>query len=306
MKNSIRIYDRPTLRDPVLLTAWPGMGNVALGVVGYLISKLRAEEFAEIEPYDFFYPTGIAISDGLIQKTQLPYNKFYYSVNASSDRDIIFFLSNAQPPQEKGYLMANKIVDVALEFDVSAIYASAAMAVPVSHRADPGVWGTATSRQHLDQLNKYDVQFMKDGTISGLNGLILEIGMERSIEGIALLGELPLYTIQLNNPKASRAIINILKKLMPLDIDTEDLDGMAEKAEGEIDRYILEVKQAATEDSDESETKKGLPPNVQSAIEQLFSETGMDRSRAIELKELLDNYGVFKDYEDRFLDLFRE
>ena len=31
-----------------------------------------------------------------------------------------------------------------------------------------------------------------------------------------------------------------------------------------------------------------------------------DRAKAIELKQELDRLGVFKDYEDRFLDLFKK
>ena len=41
-------------------------------------------------------------------------------------------------------------------------------------------------------------------------------------------------------------------------------------------------------------------------IEQSFERAAADRSRAYELKNELDRLGVFKDYEDRFLDLFRE
>ena len=40
-------------------------------------------------------------------------------------------------------------------------------------------------------------------------------------------------------------------------------------------------------------------------IERLFEEAEMDRKRAVSLKEELDRLGVFEDYEDRFLDLFK-
>jgi hypothetical protein len=44
----------------------------------------------------------------------------------------------------------------------------------------------------------------------------------------------------------------------------------------------------------------------QQRIERLFEQAGKDRSKAFELKQELDRLGVFKDYEDRFLDLFKE
>jgi hypothetical protein len=41
-------------------------------------------------------------------------------------------------------------------------------------------------------------------------------------------------------------------------------------------------------------------------IEDLFQQAARDRSKAFELKQELDRLGVFKDYEDRFLDLFKK
>jgi hypothetical protein len=40
-------------------------------------------------------------------------------------------------------------------------------------------------------------------------------------------------------------------------------------------------------------------------IEELFDQAESDRSKAFELKQVLDQLHVFKDYEDRFLDLFK-
>ena len=41
-------------------------------------------------------------------------------------------------------------------------------------------------------------------------------------------------------------------------------------------------------------------------IEELFDQARQDRSKAYELKRELDRLDVFKDYEDRFLDLFKK
>ncbi len=41
-------------------------------------------------------------------------------------------------------------------------------------------------------------------------------------------------------------------------------------------------------------------------IEGLFDQAEKDRSKAFELKQELDRLGVFKEYEDRFLDLFKK
>ena len=42
-----------------------------------------------------------------------------------------------------------------------------------------------------------------------------------------------------------------------------------------------------------------------SKIEKLFNAAKADLSQAGELKKELDRWNIYKDYEDRFLDLFR-
>ncbi len=49
-----------------------------------------------------------------------------------------------------------------------------------------------------------------------------------------------------------------------------------------------------------------LSPEDEQRIEQLFRQAREDRSKAYELKQELDRTGVFAEYEDRFLDLFKK
>jgi len=49
-----------------------------------------------------------------------------------------------------------------------------------------------------------------------------------------------------------------------------------------------------------------IGPEDRDHIEQLFEQAGRDRSNAYELKRELDRLGLYKEYEDRFLDLFKK
>ncbi|MCD6228128.1 MAG: hypothetical protein J7K17_01435, partial [Candidatus Omnitrophica bacterium] len=49
-----------------------------------------------------------------------------------------------------------------------------------------------------------------------------------------------------------------------------------------------------------------LPQSAREKIEALFKEAKKDISKARELKEELDRWNVYREYEDRFLDLFRK
>ncbi len=49
-----------------------------------------------------------------------------------------------------------------------------------------------------------------------------------------------------------------------------------------------------------------LQLEIEQKIEELFRKKAEDISRANELKTELDKWNVYKDYEDRFLDLFKK
>jgi proteasome assembly chaperone (PAC2) family protein len=75
---SIEIYEEPELRNPYMITAWPGMGNVALKAASYLKEKLKAEELGRINPSSFFQSDLVFIRNNLIEPIKLPDNKFYF------------------------------------------------------------------------------------------------------------------------------------------------------------------------------------------------------------------------------------
>ena len=54
----LRFYEKPQMETPILIASWPGIGNIGLIAVDTLRGILEAEEFGEIEPWEFFIPSG--------------------------------------------------------------------------------------------------------------------------------------------------------------------------------------------------------------------------------------------------------
>lgn len=52
--------------------------------------------------------------------------------------------------------------------------------------------------------------------------------------------------------------------------------------------------------------RSGIPSHARYTIEQLFKEARRDRNRVAELEAELRRWGLFSEYEDRFLNLFRK
>ena len=314
----IKIFKKPRLKNPNMIAAWPGMGNVALRATVFLKDKLQAKEFAQLDPAEFFYPADILIEQALVKIPELPKGKFYWWEDKISKESIIIFISDAQVTPEKSYDYANKIIDVALDFNVKRIFTFAAMPVPIDHFHKPEVWGAATHKRLIEELKRHRIKSMTTGQISGLNGLFLGVAKERGLSGMCLLGETPLYTIQIENPKASLAVLEKLTFLLNIKVDLNELNLAGRIMEEEIEKLIDYIKTSPEERAkpiSEEEIEKikkmlsaqsKIPDSAKRRIEQLFSQSQKEISKTSELKKELDNWNVYKEYEDRFLDLFKK
>ena len=69
-----------------------------------------------------------------------------------------------------------------------------------------------------------------------------------------------------------------------------------------------ESSESSGEESDfrSEATNDPIDPADRRRIEEFFDRAAADRAQAFNLKRELDRLGVFKEYEDRFLDLFKK
>lgn len=299
---------------PIVLAAWPGMGNVGLITVDYLRRKLDAKVFAEIDMSPFFIPDSIEVKDGIAQFPEIPTSVFY----AHHDPDIIIFESNAQISGREGIMIIKTLLDVLGQFSIPRIYTFAAFAQPMSHATESTVLGTCNAPGVLATLKDHGVIPMPDGYIAGLNGLLLGVAAARQIEAACLLGTIPSYASNLNYPKASVELIEVVSKMLDLEIDTSDLEegvtAMAQQFDMIEERIREFMPSLNKEDGEEGEDDAGVqevdeervPHLVMDKIERLFQETAKDHNKAAELKAELDRWKLYELYENRFLDLFKD
>lgn len=231
--SSVQLYNVPELRAPFLVAAWSGMGAVALLTVNYLREELQAQLFGRIDPRHYYAPTEIPIEDGLIQPITLPETRFYYW-KTGGHHDLVLAIGTEQPSD--AYRMAVEISLASVNLGIQRVYTAAAYPTFIHHTSEPAVWGTATHRDILIDLENLGVKPMRQGTIGGLNGLLLSVAKEHDIDGACLLGEIPLYTTQMINPKASRAVLWHLTQLLGVEISLEKLSVWAQDLQPQMDQ----------------------------------------------------------------------
>ena len=295
------------LINPVMIAGWPGMGSVALGVVDYLQRNLNAVKFAEIEVDPLSIIDSVTVEGGLAAFGPLPKNTFYYLKNP----DLIVFKGEAQLPGQEGILLLEEVLKVALKFKVKRIYTGAAFPLPVSHKEIPQVYSAVNKAALKETFVRFGLLPMESGHISGLNGLLLGFAEKREIEAACLLATMPQYAISLPNPKASLAIIEVLQKMLGFKLDIEELNEYVKDMDEKMAIIEDKVKDVMAIETKEPEPhsrsgKKIVPPYIMDKIEKLFVEAARDKAKAILLKSELDRWDLYKLYEDRFLDLFKE
>jgi len=306
------------LRNATMIAAWPGMGHVGVGAVGYLKEMLGAEEIGGLELPELFDLPGVFVEKGLAQLPRFPESKFYVWRNGQADNDLVFFLGESQPSR-KGYDYAAKVLDMAEELEVKRIYTCAAAPAAIRHRQRPRILAVANDRELLGFLRKHQVILMGDGSISGMNGLLLGVAAERNIEAVCLLGQLPYYTVTIPNPRSSKAVLDVLCKMIEVDVDMGNMDVIIKDSDYEIEQLVKSSEQmeemmgnmASKSQQSTSEGSEKVSTiedeiRIRRRIEKLFKQTEQDKSQVSELKTELDKWDLFKEYEDRFLGLFKK
>ena len=306
------------LEEPWLVAVWPGMGSVALAAGAYLVETLGATQVAEVPTGAYFDVDRIRVSDGLLEAAETPRARLFGWKNPEG-RDLLVFLGDAQP-QVRGYALCQDLLELAATFGAKRAFTFAAMATPMHPETTPRVFAVSSSESMREEVEEAaTVERLESGEITGLNGVLLAAATERGWDGVCLLGEFPYFASRVPNPGASAAVLRVFTTMAGVELDFGEIDQQAEAVrKGLVDlvdrvktgeggeQQLLDVGPLHERDDDEDEdAAAALSGEDARKIEDLFEAAAKDRSRATELKDELDRHGIFKDYEDRFLDLFR-
>ena len=311
-----------------LVAAWPGMGQVGSIAAGYLVHALGAKPVAELPARGFFDIEQVEIKGGVVVPPHLPRNVLHrWKAPGENGPELLIFLAEAQPSIES-HEFAHELLDQAQKLGAERVMSFASVASQLHPSQAPKAFGVVTQPDMKPDIEKAGASMLQDGQIGGLNGVLLGAAAERGLPGVCLLGEIPYFAGAVANPKAARAVLGAFSKMTGVPVDTTELT----KHDEVVDKVLLDLlerlKQQAEQtgaqinlpeepdefESSEEESDEMPEPQVvetkpdyatRERIEKLFDSARKDRSRAVRLKTELDRLGLFPQYEDRFLDLFK-
>jgi proteasome assembly chaperone (PAC2) family protein len=315
------VAEKLRLHHPWLVAVWPGMGHVALNAGVYLLSKLNMTAIAELESGELFDIDHVEVKEGIIQPARRARNRFFLWSDPQKEHDLLVFLGEAQPPIGR-FPFCRQVMEFAKGVGVERVFTFAAMATRMHPEHQSRVFGAVTEADGLEELQRLKLELLEDGNIGGLNGVLLAAAAEVGLTGVCLLGEMPHIFARLPFPKASLAILEIFKTIAEIELDLSELSEQAEAVEEQLGELLARVEEQygqqfsgndEDEDENDDEETEAMELEIEDEenpdrgrIEELFHAATKDRSKAFELKQELDRLSLFKEYEDRFLDLFQK
>ena len=232
------------LNDPVVLIGWPGLALVAQLAITSIKDSINAKEFLNIEYFDF--PPKSNVEKG---KMELPSAKVYFKSRKQEKKPDLFILTaNYQPQTSEGVFEFSQMfceeMDKLTEGKIK-MYISAGAMVTDKIRDIPLVHVCGTDQEIVNSFLKYEnTILMEVGVIAGANGILPAwAGQKGYAPGVCLLAEtLPLPMMALD-PRASKALLVILKEYFNIEMNFDELNSKIEEMEHVIDTYKKQANQ---------------------------------------------------------------
>ncbi len=241
----IHYEEKPKLKNPVFIEGLPGIGNVGKLAAEHLIDQMKGKKFAEIVSKHF--PPQVVIEEsGVIRLVD---NQLFYAKRDGKKPDVIILTGDYQGLTPEGqYELSDFILRELKALNVKKIFTLGGYGIGRMIRK-PRVLGAATEESLVKEMKKLGVVFSRNepgAGIVGASGLLLGLGKYYGMESVCLMGETSGYFV---DPKSARAVLEILAKILDVDVNYDELEAKA-KQNDSITARLKEIEAKVDQDED--------------------------------------------------------
>jgi len=229
------------LRRPVLILAWAGWNDAAEAATTaarYLATSFHAEKFAEIDPEEFYHfglsRPAVRFRAGSETERELVWPTTEFSIAQSPDlaRDLIVGVATEPHLRWKAYCGA--VLELARRCHVSLVLTLGALLAEVPHTRPVRLVGGASDPELAARLGVRPTRY--EGP-TGIVGVLTSISRERGFATASLWANVPHYISGIENPKATRTLLERVLPLLGATLDLGDLD----EAVKQFDANLAEI-----------------------------------------------------------------
>jgi proteasome assembly chaperone (PAC2) family protein len=273
---------RPRLRGPVLLAAfdgWNDAGEAATTALDAIGDALAAETFATIDPEEFYdfqatRPT-VRLVDGY-RRVEWPAIELRAARLPAAEHDLI--VVRGHEPNLRWRTFASEIVQVASSFGVEMLVTVGALLADVPHTRPVQVVSSAGDRDLAERLGLSVSRY--EGP-TGILGVLGDLAAAEGIPTVGLWAALPHYLNLAPNPWGAMALIEELRRLLPMAVDTGPLADQTEAFDAAVADLVeenpelagyIERLEADTDEEDTDDDEEGSPGLADLPPEELVAE----------------------------------
>ena len=248
MADELRIHSRPELERPVLLAAFRGWNDGAQAAslaAGYLAKTWGAEQFAEVDPEDFFdfqaTRPHVSLEDGLTRQIDWPETGFYHARPEGLDRDIVLLLGIE--PNLRWRTFTDLVVGLAQELEVELMITLGALLADVPHTRPAPVTGSASDEELVQRLGLSASRY--EGP-TGIVGVLHDACRQADIPSASLWAAVPHYVSLTPSPRAAVALCERLGSLIGVEVDVDELEEAAQSYEEQVSEAVASDEETAS------------------------------------------------------------
>lgn len=228
----LHLNDAPKLHSPILIAGLPDSGRVAKIVLDHLIKTLKAVPLGYLYS-DYLPPRVLLKPDGT---PELMKHEFYYWLNNDeSSHDLVLYTGDAQPILPEGaFRLSDAVVNLAQQLGVDTLVTVGAF-ITGRISDNPKVYGAASEKELVKELESLDVQIIDSGAVTWMNGLIPGLAKVRNLKGLFLSGETSGFMV---DPRAAMIILRVLVRKLGLQIEMKELEEQAKEIDDALKKGI--------------------------------------------------------------------
>ena len=241
-ETGIEIEMLPDLRHPILVAGFDGWGNamgVSSGIADYLIQKLQARYFGQLNAdlffrYDHSRPL-VTIANGSLKSLMPPSGKFYFASEEKSATDLIILKS--EEPALRWNQFADDLFNLGHKLGVALVVTIGSMYDNVLHsdRIVSGIASNDSLSAMLKETNIIPIQYQGPSAVHS----VLQIeGQKRRFGCMSLWAHCPYYLQGTIHYGMLATVSSLLATLGSFELNVTDLENRWHKLDQQIQKLI--------------------------------------------------------------------
>ncbi|MDP7225071.1 MAG: PAC2 family protein [SAR202 cluster bacterium] len=236
-------HEAPDVKLPTMIVAfagWPDAAEAATRALRYLVRKLPAKKFAEIDPEEFYDFTSVRPQTRINRRGERiirwPRNDFYYFAPQHQENGLLLYVGTE--PNLRWRAFSNIISTVATDHGVKLVVTLGALLDAVPHTREPRVTGRASSPELTEKVKWLGIQNSGYQGPTGIHTAFLDSCNETGLPHASIWGHCPHYVNTSPNPRVSCSMLTKLRSMVDFDVDLHELRLAGDAFETEVSKAI--------------------------------------------------------------------